>query len=59
MPKYIITTLATVAVIALVGGSSTYALLTQSHVHPVRTPSLQNLSRVIGGCGAYGCDLPR
>jgi hypothetical protein len=59
MRKYVITALATVAVIALVGGSSTYAVLNQSHAHPVRTPGVQNLSRVSGACGAYRCDLPR
>jgi hypothetical protein len=59
MRKYIITALATVAVIALVGGSSTYAVLNQSHVHPVRAPTLQNLPRLIGRCGADRCDLPR
>ena len=59
MRKFIITALATTAVIALVGGSSIWAVSAQSHVHPVRTPSHQSLSVVIAGCGAYGCDFLR
>jgi hypothetical protein len=59
MRKFIITALATAAVITLVGGSSIYAVSVQSHVHPVRTPSHQNLSGLYTGCGAYGCDLLR
>jgi hypothetical protein len=59
MRKFIITALATAAVIILVGGSSVYAVLAQSHVHPVRTPSLQNLSVHYTGCGTYGCDFLR
>ena len=59
MRKFIITALATAAVITLVGGSSIYAVSAQSHVHPVRTPSLQNLSTFYAGCRAYGCDFLR
>jgi hypothetical protein len=59
MRTFIITALVTAAVITLVGGSSIYAVAAQSHVHPMRTPSLQNLQGFYTGCGAYGCDLLR
>jgi hypothetical protein len=59
MRKFIIAALVTAAVITLVGGSSIYAVSAQSHVHPMRTPSLQNLSGFYTGCGAYSCDFLR
>jgi hypothetical protein len=59
MRRFIITALASAAVITLVGGSSIYAVSAQSHVHPVRAPSHQNLSVLYTRCGAYGCDLLR